>query len=396
MLASDDDPRIGMAPARDDYHRLIGLLDQFYNLIVLDTGTGILDSANRGLLTEADRVVLVVRAGARRRPRGGADPGLDGSARLRRPGRPDRGRRQRPATWRDTAGPDAPALREAVRGGRDRPVGRLPRAGRPDRHVVVAPSDPGEPHRHRGSRRRQLREAGDTVVTGAAIAARLLLGAVLLTGAVGSGKPGADQQRDLDVVASAQPTDLQPEQRDAVFTETVTGRATVRADLVATTSTTCHGCAGESAGLRVLYLTGVEQAQLDNVATAWTRDCWDCSATALAVQVVVVPGRPGLQPANRSFSVTDACATCRTAAAAFRVVVTLDPVTRFPEQTLAELRARFAEQETALRAAVTAPPHPRAARGAAGAATIAVTELRRLATVGPGSRVWSARVDVSR
>ena len=63
VLASDDDPRIGMALARDDYHRLIGLLDQFYNLIVLDTGTGILDSANQGLLTEADQVVLVVRAG---------------------------------------------------------------------------------------------------------------------------------------------------------------------------------------------------------------------------------------------------------------------------------------------------------------------------------------------
>lgn len=63
VLASDDDPRIGMALARDDYHRLIGLLDRFYNLILLDTGTGILDSANQGLLTEADQVVLVVRAG---------------------------------------------------------------------------------------------------------------------------------------------------------------------------------------------------------------------------------------------------------------------------------------------------------------------------------------------
>lgn len=63
VLASDDDPGIGMALARDDYHRLIGLLDHFYSLIVLDTGTGILDSANQGLLTEADQVVLVVRAG---------------------------------------------------------------------------------------------------------------------------------------------------------------------------------------------------------------------------------------------------------------------------------------------------------------------------------------------
>ena len=63
VLASDDDPHIGMALGREDYHRLIGLLDRFYNLIVLDTGTGILDSANQGLLEEADQLVLVLRPG---------------------------------------------------------------------------------------------------------------------------------------------------------------------------------------------------------------------------------------------------------------------------------------------------------------------------------------------
>jgi putative peptide zinc metalloprotease protein len=63
VLASDDDPRIGMALGREDYHHLISLLDRFYNLIVLDTGTGILDSANQGLLAEADQVVLVARPG---------------------------------------------------------------------------------------------------------------------------------------------------------------------------------------------------------------------------------------------------------------------------------------------------------------------------------------------
>ncbi|MBD8868837.1 nucleotide-binding protein [Nocardioides donggukensis] len=63
VLASDDDPRIGMALDRTDYHRLIDLLDHYYNLILLDTGTGILDSANQGLLSEADQVVLVLRQG---------------------------------------------------------------------------------------------------------------------------------------------------------------------------------------------------------------------------------------------------------------------------------------------------------------------------------------------
>ncbi len=234
-------------------------------------------------------------------------------------------------------------------------------------------------------------------MTGRAVAVRLLLAAVILTGSVGSGPHSTgQQQRDLDLVASSQPSDLHPDERDVVFAESVVGTADVRADLVATSSTTCHGCAGESAGLQVLYLTRAEEAQLDNVATAWTQNCWDCSATALAVQVVVLPGRPRSEPANRSLAVSDTCATCRTAAAAFQVVVTLDPVTRLPQQALEELRTWFAEQEAALRAAVTGPVLPRANRRAAKAAAVAVTELRDLATAGPGSRVWSARVHVSR
>ncbi|HEU0042490.1 MAG TPA: MinD/ParA family protein, partial [Jiangellaceae bacterium] len=63
VLASDDDPRIGMALERRHYHQLIKLLDHYYNLILLDTGTGILDSANQGLLAEADQLVLVLRPG---------------------------------------------------------------------------------------------------------------------------------------------------------------------------------------------------------------------------------------------------------------------------------------------------------------------------------------------
>jgi putative peptide zinc metalloprotease protein len=61
VLASDDDPRIGLALNRQAYHRVIELLDHYYNLIVIDTGTGILDSANQGLLAEADQLVLVLK-----------------------------------------------------------------------------------------------------------------------------------------------------------------------------------------------------------------------------------------------------------------------------------------------------------------------------------------------
>ncbi|MFP5336102.1 MAG: AAA family ATPase [Actinomycetes bacterium] len=61
VLASDDDPRITRALDRNAYGQVIDLLDHYYNLILLDTGTGILDSANQGLLHEADQLVLVLR-----------------------------------------------------------------------------------------------------------------------------------------------------------------------------------------------------------------------------------------------------------------------------------------------------------------------------------------------
>jgi putative peptide zinc metalloprotease protein len=61
VLASNDDPRIGSALDRRAYQRVIELLDHYYNLILLDTGTGILDSANQGLLAEADQLIVVLR-----------------------------------------------------------------------------------------------------------------------------------------------------------------------------------------------------------------------------------------------------------------------------------------------------------------------------------------------
>ena len=172
VLASDDDPRIGMALDRDDYHRLIGLLDHFYNLILLDTGTGILDSANQGLLTEADQIVLVVRAGL--------DGGRAGALTLDwmdEHGFDDLVARAVVVVNAQRHGAAPPDLmrrhfekRCATRG--DRPVGRRPRARRPDRHVLTAPQDPGQPGRHRGRGRRQLRPDGGAAVSRAAQSCR--------------------------------------------------------------------------------------------------------------------------------------------------------------------------------------------------------------------------------
>ena len=60
VVASDDDPRITQALGEGDYHRTIDLLDRHYNLILIDTGTGILDAGIQGILNEADQLVVVM------------------------------------------------------------------------------------------------------------------------------------------------------------------------------------------------------------------------------------------------------------------------------------------------------------------------------------------------
>jgi putative peptide zinc metalloprotease protein len=60
VVASDDDPRITQALGEDDYRRAIDVLDRHYNLIIIDTGTGVLDGAIQGVLGEADQIVVVM------------------------------------------------------------------------------------------------------------------------------------------------------------------------------------------------------------------------------------------------------------------------------------------------------------------------------------------------
>jgi putative peptide zinc metalloprotease protein len=60
VVASDDDPRITTALGEEEYRRAIGLLERHYNLILLDTGTGVLESATKGILQLADQIVVVM------------------------------------------------------------------------------------------------------------------------------------------------------------------------------------------------------------------------------------------------------------------------------------------------------------------------------------------------
>src|SRR5262245_61206728 len=59
VIASDDDPRITQAIGEHEFHRVVSLLERHYNLVCLDTGTGVLDSATRGILDTADQIVVV-------------------------------------------------------------------------------------------------------------------------------------------------------------------------------------------------------------------------------------------------------------------------------------------------------------------------------------------------
>jgi putative peptide zinc metalloprotease protein len=59
VIAADDDPRITDALGEEDYKRAVRLLEVHYNLLCMDTGTGVLESAAKGILQLADQIVLV-------------------------------------------------------------------------------------------------------------------------------------------------------------------------------------------------------------------------------------------------------------------------------------------------------------------------------------------------
>jgi putative peptide zinc metalloprotease protein len=60
VLASDDDPRISSRLGEYEHRVAIDLLDRYYNLILIDTGTGVLNGTVQGVLREADQLVVVM------------------------------------------------------------------------------------------------------------------------------------------------------------------------------------------------------------------------------------------------------------------------------------------------------------------------------------------------
>jgi putative peptide zinc metalloprotease protein len=60
VIAADDDPHITQALGEREFQAAIGLLERHYNLVCLDTGTGVLESATQGILDAADQIVVVI------------------------------------------------------------------------------------------------------------------------------------------------------------------------------------------------------------------------------------------------------------------------------------------------------------------------------------------------
>jgi MinD-like ATPase involved in chromosome partitioning or flagellar assembly len=59
VLASEQDPAMSEAFNRDEYERVCALLTRFYNIVITDSGTGLVHSAMEGTLALADSLVVV-------------------------------------------------------------------------------------------------------------------------------------------------------------------------------------------------------------------------------------------------------------------------------------------------------------------------------------------------
>jgi putative peptide zinc metalloprotease protein len=62
VIAAADDPRMELVLGWSEYQAALGILERHYNLILCDTGTGIIDDATQGILHRADQVVLCASA----------------------------------------------------------------------------------------------------------------------------------------------------------------------------------------------------------------------------------------------------------------------------------------------------------------------------------------------
>jgi hypothetical protein len=227
----------------------------------------------------------------------------------------------------------------------------------------------------------------------------VLVAVLVGTAASTSGAPAAQPdpvarhlglEVDLDLAASANPSEAQPVVADDAFASDAVFRRAVKSDVTATGSAICDTCDAASTALQVLYVSRAKEARLDNTAVAWTQGCKECIATALSVQVVVLRGAPAIVPNNRAIAVNAACVSCLVNSVAYQLVVSSRYDDRLSRESLAALRGWVAKQAEALR---TLDP-TKAERRAQRAADSALVDLEDLVTSDLGATTVSSDVEL--
>lgn len=180
-------------------------------------------------------------------------------------------------------------------------------------------------------------------------AVALAIGALaLLLGPGGASAHDDEQPRNLDLTASAHPSEASPDDSDQAVDVSSTWRRTVRVDTTALSSTTCDGCRGDATTLQVLYVNHARDVAVDNAAVAWSQ-CAGCGGTALSVQVVVLVDGRRVKADNRALATNAACDGCNTAALAYQLVVVSPDRSRLSKGAVQDLRDWVAAQSAALR-----------------------------------------------
>jgi MinD-like ATPase involved in chromosome partitioning or flagellar assembly len=59
VLASDSDPAVSEAFSAADYSGVLEVLERFYSMVLTDCGTGLMHSAMKSILSEADALIIV-------------------------------------------------------------------------------------------------------------------------------------------------------------------------------------------------------------------------------------------------------------------------------------------------------------------------------------------------
>ena len=200
VVAADDDPQITQAIGEDEFKRAIRLLERHYNLVCLDTGTGVLESATRGILDAADQVVVVIapsldaaRAASSTLDwlsENGYRHLVDGAVGVINGVRPYNGRRR--------SRPNRVALRGALPRHRADPVGLASGDRRRDRRRGASGRDPSRLSGARRRRRDGLRRSPRKEVIAMQVLFTTLLAATPLGGDPNSdGLPGSQALQQL-------------------------------------------------------------------------------------------------------------------------------------------------------------------------------------------------------